>query len=310
MTAGRRIWVANAPVSYGVFEMTAGSRGLPAATEVLDDVRWTGHEGIDLGPPGYLGQGEELARALARRGLGLAGGWIQLPLSDDARLEQGLEEMRASLAALRAAVAVHAPNGRPPPRPTLADAGSPERQERPGAAAGDVTGLGRRGWRTFARNLAAVAQECRAAGLEPTFHHHAGTYVESVAEIDTFLEVSDVGLCLDNGHLLLGGGDPLEALDRWRDRINHVHVKDVDCGRVRDLLHQGAGMRELWEAGVFCELGTGDARAEDFVAELLDCGYRGWLVVEQDRILAPGQTHAEAGAAQRHNRSFLARVGI
>src|SRR5439155_20712165 len=85
------IRIANAPVSYGVFEMTVGNiRDLPSASSVLDAVAAAGFEGIDLGPPGYLGQAGQLPNALQARGLGLAGGWIGMRFSDPDGFRQDL----------------------------------------------------------------------------------------------------------------------------------------------------------------------------------------------------------------------------
>jgi inosose dehydratase len=68
------ITVANAPVSYGAFELTVGiDPSTPDGLHVLDEVASAGYAGIDLGPVGYLGSGDELADRLASRGLGLAG---------------------------------------------------------------------------------------------------------------------------------------------------------------------------------------------------------------------------------------------
>ena len=68
------IAVANAPVSYGAFEVTVGhDPNVPDGVSVLDQVAEAGYAGIDLGPAGYLGTGERLGELLAERGLGLAG---------------------------------------------------------------------------------------------------------------------------------------------------------------------------------------------------------------------------------------------
>jgi hypothetical protein len=80
--------------------------------------------------------------------------------------------------------------------------------------------------------LQIVVDRCRSRGYEPVLHNETGSHVESPEEIDMVLSVSDIGLCLDTGHLLIGGGDPVAAVHPWAQRITHVHVKDVDL-RVR-----------------------------------------------------------------------------
>ena len=82
MEMDRAVLVANAPVSYGAFERTVGLPGVPTAEAVLSAVAEAGYDGIDLGPVGFLGRGEQLLEALATRGLALAGGYVELPFSD------------------------------------------------------------------------------------------------------------------------------------------------------------------------------------------------------------------------------------
>ena len=116
------IAVANAPVSYGAFELTVGlDPGVPDGQSVLSQVAAAGYAGIDLGPVGYLGRGDELGEALARHHLGLAGAYVELPYSDPGALESALPELDAILDAFDA-VRSYLPG--PPPRPTLADSGS------------------------------------------------------------------------------------------------------------------------------------------------------------------------------------------
>src|SRR5690242_12040204 len=220
------IAVANAPVSYGAFEVTVGhDPNVPNGMEVLDQVAEAGYAGIDLGPVGYLGTGERLGELLAERGLGLAGAYLELPYADPVALEQALPALDELLAVFDT-VRSYLPG--PPPRPTLADAGSAERRRRPFRSAGQRSlGLDGDGWHRFAHGLASVVGRCRDRGYEPTFHPESGTYVEAPWEIEEVLDRSDIGLCLETGHMMLGGGDPVAMLRDWRGRVNHVHLKDA-----------------------------------------------------------------------------------
>lgn len=295
------IRVANAPVSYGAFELTVGTAAnVPGPDEVLAAMAAAGYEGTELGPPGYLGDGKTLPARLERFGLALVGGYIPVRFSERERWEEDLGAMAATLDLLEAA-------GDRAARPVLADAGSPQRRASLGRAAGDPSlGLDKRGWRVLGEGVRCAAELARARGFEPTFHHHAGSYVEAPWEIERLLDLADVGLLLDTGHLALGGGDPLQALGSWRGRIDHVHLKDVRRSVLRGVIAERADMAEAWRRGVFCELGTGDVALEAFLGELTTGGYAGWLVVEQDRILAPAEGAAEAAEAQARNRRWLA----
>lgn len=300
------IAVANAPVSYGAFEITVGiDPNVPDPVTLLQSVADAGYVGIDLGPVGYLGTGGQLASRLAEHGLGIAGGYFELPFSDPAALDAALPELDALLDVLDAVVPEPLA-----PKPTLADAGSHERSRYPGRAALDRSmGLDDAGWKAFADGLARAAERCRERGYEPTFHHHTATYVEAPWEIERMLELSDVGLCLDTGHLLLGRGDPLVALRDWRDRINQLHLKDARLATLDRIVSESAPVQEIWRRRAFCALGEGDIDIPRVLDAIAANAYQGWLVVEQD-ILPDPDNPEQPAIDQRHNREYLRERGI
>jgi inosose dehydratase len=303
------IVVANAPVSYGAFELTVGiDPHVPAGEAVLDQVADAGYAGIDLGPVGYLGSGAQLGQRLAGRGLGLAGAYLELPYSDPAALPAVMPQLDALLDTFDAVRGV-VPG--PPPRPTLADASSDGRRARPGQGGSDRgLGLDDSAWRRFGIGLAGAVERCRDRGYEPTFHHETGTYVEAPWEIERVLELSDIGLCLDTGHLLLGGGDPMTALRAWGTRINQVHLKDAKRSVMAQIVSEGGGTNEIWEREAFPQLGGGDLDADGVINELVQMGYTGWLVVEQDSFPRTKTRFEKAATDQRENREFLRRRGL
>jgi inosose dehydratase len=269
------IRVANAPVSYGAFEVTVGVLpNVPGPEDVLDAIAAAGYEGTELGPPGYLGEDGVLRERLERRGLALAGAFVPIPFGEPA---EDLADLDATLALLEAAGG----DG----RPVLADAGPPRPVD----------------WGRFAAGVARAAERARRRGFEPTFHHHMGTAVQTPAEIERLLELADVGLLLDTGHLTAAGGDPSDGLRDWRERIDHVHVKDVRL----EVLRRAADWDEAWRGGVFCELGAGDVDLPAFFAELEASGYSGWLVVEQDWVPGPDEDARGQIEAQARNRRWL-----
>jgi inosose dehydratase len=305
--AGRTdVWLANAPVSYGAFEITVGvDPHVPDPVALLDAVASAGYVGIDLGPVGYLGTGERLATRLSERGLGLAGGYLELPFSEPDDLGPALGELDALLDLFDVAASTARP-----PRPTLADAGSPVRAALPGHAALDPSvGLDDAGWARFAEGLAVAVARCRERGYEPTFHHHTATYVEAKWEIDRLLELSDVGLCLDTGHLLLGRGDPVRAIHDWAGRINQVHLKDARRAILEQIVADAAPVQEIWRRRAFCPLGEGDIPIGEVLGALSDIGYAGWLVVEQD-VLPDARDPERPAAEQRRNREYLRAHGL
>jgi inosose dehydratase len=303
------IAVANAPVSYGAFEITVGhDPNVPDGISVLDQVAGAGYAGIDLGPAGYLGSGTRLGELLAERNLGLAGAYLELPYADHDALAQAMGDLDALLATFDA-VRPYLPG--PPPRPTLADAGSRERRGRPGrSVAQPGLGLDRDGWRAFAEGLARVTGRCRDRGYEPTFHPETGTYVEAPWEIEEVLDRSDIGLCLETGHMMLGGGDPVTMLRDWGDRVNHVHLKDAVRSVMAEIVADGAPVTEIWSRKAFCALGRGDLDVTGILDGLRGISFGGWLVVEQDILPRSRERFAQAAAEQRHNREFLAERGL
>jgi inosose dehydratase len=295
-----RIRVANAPCSYGAFEITVGVLPhVPQAEDVLEAIADAGYEGTELGPPGYLGGVETLRERLERHGLALVGGYIPIRFSEPDHWDEDLTAMGATLDLFAAADGAGA-------KAVLADGGSDERIRFPGRAARDPSiGLDDLGWRRLADGVARAAELARTRGFEPTFHHHTATFVEAPWEIERLLELTDVGLLLDTGHLALGGGDPTDGLRAWGERINHVHVKDVHREILAGVIADHADMPEAWRRGVFCELGTGDVDLDAFFAELARLRYSGWLVVEQDMVPQSAEAAAAAASSQVRNRAWL-----
>jgi len=297
--------VAGAPVSFGVFEMTPEGVETISPDDLMATLAGSGYRGVDLGPVGFLGRGARLRQRLRSYGLELAGGWVQLPFSDDEAFEAALPDLHEALRAF-ADAADEGPERLP--LPTLADGGSALRQRAPGRG-DEVDPLAEAAWGRLLVNTERAAVIVRAAGFEPTFHHHAGTFVESPDEIDRFLANVDVDLTLDTGHLFIAGGDPLDAVQRWGDRINHLHLKDVDLSELTRVLAAGGGMREVWSSGAFVAFGEGDVDLAA-VMEAVDArGFDGWIVVEQDVLNGPdvslSEFRAARGADQIRNRDAL-----
>jgi inosose dehydratase len=302
------IAVANAPCSYGAFEITVGiDPNVPTGESLLAEVADAGYTGIDLGPLGYLGGPDDLPRRLSDRGLSLAGGYFEVPFDEPDKLPAELERLDQLLDILDAA---SNGSGAPAARPTLADAGSESRRAYPGRAQSDRSlGWDDAGWDRFASAMEQLVGRCRARGYEPTFHPHTATYVEAPWEIERLLEVTDAGVCLDTGHLLLGGGDAVKAVSDWGERINHLHVKDARLDVIEQIIADRAPVRAIWERQAFCRLGAGDVDLDGVLGALRDSGYAGWLVVEQD-ILPDASNPGQPVVDQQRNREYLRDHGL
>jgi inosose dehydratase len=291
------IKLAAAPVSWGVTEVAEGVARLPWA-QVMDEIARAGYAATELGPYGfYPTESGQLRAALAARSLALTSAFVPLPLHDAAALEQAQDEalqIGRLLADLGAGYIV------------LASAGDERRAGLAGRVPVDGSaGLSEAQWRAAAAGLEALARRCRELRLQAVFHHHAGTYVETPDELATLCHLTDpqlIGVCLDTGHYLYGGGDPREALATYGERISYVHLKDIDGAKLAQARAVGWSFVEGVEHGVFSALGRGAADIAGCVADLQSRGYRGWAVVEQDILGerdADGRTPLEGMSAAR-----------
>ena len=282
--------IGNAPVSYGAFEVTVGKHeGVPTAAEVLDAVEAAGYDGIDLGPLGYLGLGEELRSALSTRGLMLTGGYVEIDVSSDEAPEPGMAELARVCEQFD--VVAEGTASEFLPRPTVALIGS-------AASDGDQP-QGER-WDRIERVVGEVVKLCGGRGYQAVLHNEVGTQLSSQDSLIRVLETTQAALCLDTGHLVAAGGDPLAILRDWRDRVAHVHLKDA---RPADAPFTDA--MQLWDGDVFCRLGAGRGRVDEVLDSLRTGGYQGWIVVEQDVLPRSPQAYQRASADQQQNRMFL-----
>lgn len=256
---------------------------------VLDEIARLGYEGtqLDAGLP----EGAELRATLADRGLRLAEVYAALPaspagLGPDA-LAIGRERLRLLVEGDGDVLCV-------------ALDGSPDRDARAGRADADGTPrLTDDAWLELAEVLHAIADETIAAGRRLAFHPHAGTYVETPAEVERLVAATDparIGICLDVGHYLVGGGDPVAALEWLGERVTHVHLKDVDP-LVHARLSSGAlsGLGEAVDQRIFTELGAGSLDLPGVLCILAGRGYDGWLMIEQDSSWSPPSEAAAIG---------------
>jgi inosose dehydratase len=263
--AARRL--AGAPISWGICEVPGWGRQLPA-DRVLSEMAQLGLTATELGALGYLPLEPDALRArLAEFGLTLVGGFVPLVLHEPAahQAEATADDIAAVLGAAGGDVFV-------------AVAVMDEEWSAP-------TALTDEQHQRLADNLAEIAALVAGHGLTFALHPHAGTLVESAADVERVLATTDVGWCLDTGHLRLGGGDPAAFVRDHPDRVVHVHLKDVDAAvaaryRAGELTLMGAT-----QAGLFRPLGQGDAGIAEVLAELDAHGYERWLVLEQDAAI-------------------------
>ena len=157
-------------------------------------------------------------------------------------------------------------------------------------------------------NLDRLASRAGAFGLTATLHPHVGTLVERPAEIDRVLRGATIGLCLDTGHTLAGGGDPLALARVATRRIKHVHLKDVDAAMAARVRAGEISYTEAVRSGMYRPLGAGDSRVAEIVAVLEAGGYDGWYVLEQDRILPAPRGSVDGEGAESADAEAAAAI--
>jgi inosose dehydratase len=278
--------LAAAPISWGVCEVPGWGLQLPPE-RVLAEMARLGFRATELGPQGWLPlDGERARRELDRHGLRLVGGFVPLVVheADLARTREHAGRAAAQLAAAGADVFVAA---------LVADLG----WSAPPTLDDD-------GWRRAGAHLHDLAGRVAADGLELVLHPHAGTLVETAADVERALAHTDVPWCFDTGHLLIGGVDPARFVREHADRIGHVHLKDVDA-RLAERLRAGElTLVQATQAGLFRPLGEGDARIDEVVRLLGESGYERWLVLEQDIAITGSEPAVGAGPALDVQRSI------
>jgi inosose dehydratase len=163
------------------------------------------------------------------------------------------------------------------------------------------------GWATLLGNLDRITEAAARRGLVATLHPHVGTMVESGEDVERVLAGSRTSLCLDTGHLLIGGGDPVAVARTSPERVAHVHLKDVRREVAVRVRAGDLGSAEAVGAGLYVPLGEGDVDVAAIVTSLEDAGYAGWYVLEQDTVLAgdPASTGVDPAADVEASVRFL-----
>lgn len=279
MTSSFRL--ASAPISWGI--TGPDTPGNPDPDDLLDAVAAAGYVGCELGPFTYFGSSAEaIACRMAKKGLVPVAIWHEVdfarPLGDEQRLHfSTLSQTLRDLGIDHLLVS---------------DTITPERL----AVVGRVeqfpeTWWSDDDWAQAKKTLATVAAIAGEWGVKVALHPHVAGHLESEREVRRMLDVmSDlpVSICLDTGHLLIGGADPIELFAQEAGRVSHLHAKDVDQTYLRRLQQGEITYDEAVAQGIYCDLGHGMVNWTGYAKIATSSGFSGWVVAEQDCALSPG----------------------
>jgi len=284
--------VAGAPISWGVCEVPGWGYQMEAE-RVLDEAARLGLTAVEAGPDGFLPEEpEEMANLLSGYGLELVGGFVPVvlhrPQERDSELAS-VERQAKLFAAAGAGVLV------------IAAATGEEGYE-------ESADLEDKEWHELFATLAMVEEIGTRQGLSVVLHPHYGTEIESPEHVQRFLEGCETGLCLDTGHSMVGGGDPVGLTESAAARIRHIHLKDVNRDLAERVVSGTLPYEEAVKDGLYRPLGDGDVDVRRVLDVLGEAGYDGWYVLEQDIMLAddPGYgPAAEVGRSLSYLRGVL-----
>ena len=280
--------VAGAPISWGVCEVPGWGHQLPPE-QVLSEMRALGLSATELGPVGFLPEDPDRKAELLRAyGLAAVAEFVPVVVHDStadpaAVLDAALDGLVAS----GAGVVVLA-----------ASTGLQGYDERPVLDAA--------GWQRVATTLDALSERAAERGITAALHPHVGTMVETRDDIERVLTTSSVPLCLDTGHALIGGADPVALARDAADRIRHVHLKDVDRTWAARVRGGETSYSDAVAAGMYRPLGDGQVDVAAIVGSLEAAGYQGWYVLEQDTVVTDPSTSPASDVARclEHLRSL------
>jgi inosose dehydratase len=270
--------IAGAPISWGLCEVPGWGYQL-TSQRVLSEMQGLGLVATEFGPPGFLdADADSRVAQLAAYGLHAVGGFHVAVLHDPGHdplpgVDAFIDECLAAKAGMVVLAAGTGQDGYDA-RPELDEAG----------------------WQTLLGNLDRIADHARSRGVEASLHPHMGTMIESGPETLRVVEGSDIGLCVDTGHLAAAGADPGAVVRAHADRVRHVHLKDVSAALAARVVSGETTFADAVRQGMFVPLGTGDVDVTGIVAALEGAGYAGWYVLEQD-VMLPGEPDGEGPVA-------------
>lgn len=296
-----RFHFACAPVSWGVQDDPGPAWDQPYE-RILDEILAAGYTGTELGPYGFFPTDPKVLDArLKSRKMAMLSSFVPVPLADPHAKDKVIQQVRRVgelLSALGAKFLV------------LSDQQTPQRRRIAGRVPVDGSeSLTSEQWKVVGEIVADVERAAASYGMGLVFHPHVATYVETPLEVERFFEAvrsTGIGLCLDTGHCVYGGGDPADEARKYRSLLRYVHIKDIHPQTLGRARRDHLDFEQAVGAGIFSPIGEGCIDFQGFLRLLGANGYSGWMVVEQDVIY--GQTETPPVESMRNSLNYLRNV--
>lgn len=239
----------------------------------LDEMKVAGYEGAEIGPWGYMPNQDPkvLKNAFDARGLSMVGATAGGNFLKEESVQQILEDID-NIAKVLDVFSAAQYIVLLPPMYTNLETGVQEMNPI----------LTDEEWKTYCRNVQRCADHCEEKGYMGLFHPHVDSHVQTEEQIERFLNETTVDLCLDTGHHVYGGGEPISFYKKWAKRIPYIHFKDCDLSVKARMDENSWSFAKAVTEGIMVEPGRGSIDFGKFHDVLAETGYDGWVVVEQD----------------------------
>ena len=260
--------IAGAPISWGVCEVPGWGHQM-GPERVLREMASLGLKATEFGPLGFLPvAAADRAKVLNDLDMHATGGFFPVLLHDLSHdpLPIVQKELESYVATGATTLVLAADSGK---------AGYDEKRAE----------LSDEQWASVFKNLNAISALAASVGVKAVLHPHVGTIIETHEDVVKVVNGSDISFCLDTGHMVIGGADPVWFSDAHAKRVAHSHLKDVDLNWAKKVQDGEVTYYDAVVQGMYRPLGRGDVDIRAIVRNLLTSGYQGWFVLEQDNVI-------------------------
>lgn len=303
--------ISGAPCSWGIDTLSNPLN--PEWERVIREAHEVGYKAIELGPYGYfpINNLDRVSEVLNENEIGISVGVIFDELVSDKRYEELRMQVEQICKLLIKLPKLPDEEGqkRPIPYITLMDFGHEERNNVAGNS--EVAPRADRAlWKRIIAHIKGLSEIANEYGVRPVVHPHSGGYIEFDDEIERLVDdIPDeiAGLCLDTGHIKYSGADPSELLEKYQERLDYVHFKDINGLVYKSAIERRLKFLDACHEGAFCPIGQGIIDYKEIAKTLKKIEYNGYICIEQER---DPKFADEAMKTERESIEYLKNIGF